>query len=84
MFENNKFEWDALFLNKENHISSISVNSNESDEKQHKRDLSNKINFQNEFTEKNTKRNRKLIRVSEFKLENEYFDESNILKIFHI
>ena len=81
LFENNKYEWDALALNKHNGFSSISVNSNDTDETQHKREISKKNNFQNEFTEKKTNRNRKFIRMSEFKIENDFFDEGNALKI---
>ena len=80
LFENNKYEWDALHLNKHNGFSSISVNSNDTDETQHKRNIPKKNNFQNDFTENKTKRNRKFIRVSEFKLENDFLDEGNVFQ----
>lgn len=80
LFENNKYEWDALFLNKENGFSSISVNSNDFNEKENQIVLSKNNNCQNELTEKTKKRNRKFIRVSEFKLENDFLDEGKILK----
>ncbi len=83
--DNTKYEWDALFLDRKNNFSGFSVNSNESEKNEEKMPdyLSlNQTNYQAVSTEKKVKQNRKFVRVTEFKLEDDFLDPGKFILFF--